>query len=67
MGGGQVKDGEPNKRKWTAEITRTIDTDEYDKTGVGPYEHAVLALTKQRHCVCSLPVPQYIISAPLEE
>ena len=45
IGGGQVKDGEPNKpkhRKWTPEITGMIDRDKYDKTVMGPYEHGPL-------------------------
>ena len=45
MGGGQVKDGEPNKpkhRKWTPEITGTIDRDKYDETVIDPYDNGVL-------------------------
>ena len=32
----------PKHRKWTPEITETIDRDKYDKTVIGPYEHGVL-------------------------
>ena len=41
MGGGQGKDGEPNKpkyRKWTPESTGTIDRDKYNRTVIGPYD-----------------------------
>ena len=42
MGGGQVKDCEPNKPKRTPEITGTIDRDKYNRTVINPYEHGVL-------------------------
>ena len=45
MGGGQVKDGEPNKtkhRKWTPEITGTIDRDKYNRNVIDPYDHEPL-------------------------
>ena len=49
MGGGQVKDGEPNKTqtlqmdsKDTPKITGTIDSDKYNGTVIGPYDHEPL-------------------------
>ena len=42
MGGGQVKNGEPNRpkhHKWTPEITGTIDK---DKGMIETYDHGVL-------------------------
>ena len=51
MGGGQVKDGElnqlkPKHRKWTPEITGTIDRDKYNRTVIGPYDHEPLHWVK---------------------
>ena len=47
MGGGRVKDGEPNKTQTSEmdteiEITGTINRVRYDKTAIGPYEHRLL-------------------------
>ena len=45
MGGGQIKDGEPNKTQtsqWTPEITGKIDRDKYDRTVMGPYDRKSL-------------------------
>ena len=41
----KLRNGEPNKpkhRKWTLEITGTIDRDKYDRTVIDPYGHGVL-------------------------
>ena len=58
----------PKYRKWTPEITEMIDRDKYDKTVIGPYEHGVLTLTKQRHYVCVLfQFPSTLYRHPLEE
>ena len=32
----------PKYRKWTPEITGTIDRDKYNRTVIGPYDHEPL-------------------------
>ena len=38
----------PKHRKWTPEITGTIDRDKYDKIVIGSYEHGVLTPLRER-------------------
>ena len=43
MGGGQVKDGEPNRTQ-TAQMARNYKRDKYDKIVIDSYSHGVLSM-----------------------